>query len=67
MERVHPSEALLAYYDWNQERNLLMKIQMDKHEECPKCKQVTMPRWSKDESATARACQNPDCKHVEER
>lgn len=34
-------------------------------EECPVCHMMTMHRW--DAIATARACQNSACKHIEER
>ena len=30
----------------------------DLRDECPKCHQFAMPKWSKDETAIARFCQN---------
>jgi hypothetical protein len=33
---------------------------------CPKCGQDTMPVIERGSQATARACQNSECRHVEE-
>lgn len=32
---------------------------------CFRCGLMSMPRWTDPEAATARACQNPDCRAVE--
>lgn len=43
------------------------KVSIDNHDVCSECKNKTMPRWSKLESATARMCQLKSCSFVEER
>jgi len=34
-------------------------------EKCFKCGKATMPRLEKNDPATARACQDPDCRAIE--